>query len=325
MTDYYSILLRAVTAPGAGDGPWRRGVFSRARQMLANQLRARQPPLPEAEIAAELDEMDAAIERIESEMAWTERGGGRSPDLTMDEPRSRIARPPQTRRAPRSSAGPAMRLGGVPMIAAVVVVAAIVAAAFVLWPSTPHQSAPPTVRTQAPGPTPAPQVARATAKDGDLAPGVDGGSSDADLPYVLRRQPTFYRTLEPAGTIIVDKSQHYLYLIQPNNVALRYGVGLGDECKDLVGLRHVASKAEWPPWQPPPDMIKRYPAGMPGGPGNPLGARLMQLDDGKSHINGTNAPGTIGSTLALGCIRLVNDDIVDLYSRVSVNAPVVVN
>jgi lipoprotein-anchoring transpeptidase ErfK/SrfK len=72
-------------------------------------------------------------------------------------------------------------------------------------------------------------------------------------------------------------------------------------------------------------MIKRYPADVPGGPGNPLGARLLQLDDGASRINGTNAPGTIGGFVALGCIRLVNDDIVDLYNRVSVNAAVVVN
>jgi len=324
MADYYSILLRAVTASGAGDRQWRRGVFDRARHMLANQLRARQPPMPEVGIAAELDAMDLAIERIESEMAWTERGGA-TLEAAADQPRSRVARPPRTSRPPRPST--AMRFGGVPLIAALVVVAAAVAAAFVLWPSTPHQSAPPAVKSQAPTAAPAPPVVRAAAaaKDGDLAPGVDGGSSDANLPYVLRRQPTFYRTLQPTGTIIVDKLQHYLYLIEPNNVALRYGIGLGDECKDLVGLRHIASKAEWPPWQAPPDMVKRYPAAMPGGPGNPLGARLLQLDDGRSHINGTNAPNTIGNTLALGCIRLVNDDIVDLYNRVNVNASVLVN
>ncbi len=74
--------------------------------------------------------------------------------------------------------------------------------------------------------------------------------------------------------------------------------------------------AEWPPWQPPPDLLKRIPATMPGVPGNPLGARLLALDDGASRINGTNAPKTIGNAVSFGCIRLVNDDIVDLYSRV---------
>ncbi len=163
------------------------------------------------------------------------------------------------------------------------------------------------------------------AKNGDLAPGVDGGASDPDQPYMFRRQPTFYRTLQPVGTIIVDKLQHFLYLIQPNNVALRYGIALGAQCADLAGLRHIASKTEWPPWQPPPDLLKRNPAAMPGGPGNPLGARLLALDDGSSRIHGTNAPKTIGNLVAFGCIRLVNDDIVDLYNRVQVATPVVVN
>src|SRR5271155_5636219 len=118
MADYYSILLRAVTAPEAGDRQWRRGVFDRARQMLASQLRTRQPPMPEPAIAAELEAMDLAIERIEAELAWTERGGG-APDAP--------ARQPPRRR------DPAMRLGGVPMIAALVLLPAGGAAALVLW------------------------------------------------------------------------------------------------------------------------------------------------------------------------------------------------
>jgi lipoprotein-anchoring transpeptidase ErfK/SrfK len=172
----------------------------------------------------------------------------------------------------------------------------------------------------------APPARAATAsKDGDLPPGVDGGSAVADLSYVYRRQPVFYRTLQPVGTIIVDKLQRFLYLIRPNNVALRYGIGLGEQCADLAGLRHIASMAEWPQWQPPPGTLNRSPAVLPGGPGNPLGARKLELDDGKSRINGTNAPMTIGNAVAFGCIRLANDDIVDLYGRVQVSTPVVVN
>jgi len=157
---------------------------------------------------------------------------------------------------------------------------------------------------------------------------VDGGSSDPDQAYVFRKQPTFYRTLQPVGTIIIDKLQHFLYLIQPNNVALRYGVGLGGACADLAGLRHIASMAEWPQWQATQDMIERKlakPGIMPGAPGNPLGARVLQLDDGKSRINGTNAPKTIGTTVLFGCVRLVNDDVVDLYNRVKSGTAVVVN
>ena len=142
---------------------------------------------------------------------------------------------------------------------------------------------------------------------------------------MFRRQPTFYRTLQPAGTIIIDKLQRFLYLIQPNSVALRYGIAVGTQCANLAGLRHIANMSEWPPWQPPPETLSRNPNPMPGGPGNPLGARVLQLDDGNSRINGTNAPKTIGNAVGFGCIRLNNDDITDLYGRVKLSTPVVVN
>jgi lipoprotein-anchoring transpeptidase ErfK/SrfK len=166
------------------------------------------------------------------------------------------------------------------------------------------------------------------AKDGDIPPGIDGGPMDTDQSYVFRRQPTFYRTLHPVGSVIIDRLQHFLYLVQPNSVALRYGIGIGGECADLIGLRHVASMAEWPPWVAPPDMAKQKLAQsgtLAGAPGNPLGARVIELDDNRSRVHGTNAPKTIGTNVAFGCIRLVNDDIVDLYARVRVGTPVLVN
>jgi lipoprotein-anchoring transpeptidase ErfK/SrfK len=166
----------------------------------------------------------------------------------------------------------------------------------------------------------------AASPDGDLPPGVDGGSSDADVAFVLRRQPVFYRTTHPVGSIIVDKQQHFLYLIQPHQVALRYGIGVGKSCAGVVGLHKVADKKEWPEWQAPADMVERKlaPAGaMKGGPGNPLGARILVLDDGSLSIHGTNAPGTIGSSVDFGCIRVTNDDAVDLYNRVALGARVV--
>jgi lipoprotein-anchoring transpeptidase ErfK/SrfK len=309
MVDYYAILLRAVTAPYAGDAQWRRDVFERARQMLVTRLRARRPPASEAEIAAEQAALDAAIERLEAEMAWTDGGGGIS-DIALIKPeRGPIAKPLQS--------------SGRAWIVAAIIVAAIGAGGYAFLTHTSQKSAPQAVKSEAPV-----QIARATAKDGDLAPGIDGGSADPDLSYVYRRQATFYRTLQPVGTVIVDKSQHYLYLIQPNNVAMRYGIGLGSQCFDLAGLRHISSKAEWPQWQAPPDMVKRKLASagtLPGGPGNPLGARLLALDDNSSRINGTNAPKTIGSSVEFGCIRLANDDIMDLYNRVQVGAQVLVN
>ncbi len=345
MVDYYSILLRAVTTPGAGDAEWRRGIYDRARQMLADRLRKLRPPPPMSEVAAEQAALEAAIDRIEAEMAWTE--GGVATDATeVADGEAGTAAAEADRAEARREIAPAASSGPVIWILLAVIVTALGAGGYVMWSShragqtqakvdaskttaaanTSAKTEAPKASKTEPSKTPAAPPARA-AKDGELAAGVDGGASDPDQPYVFRRQPTFYRTLQPVGTIIIDKLQHYLYLIQPNSVALRYGIGLGDECRDLVGLRHIASKAEWPSWEATPDMIKRRLANagtLPGGPGNPLGARLIMLDDNTSRIHGTNAPKTIGSNLEFGCIRLVNDDIVDLYNRISVNTPVVV-
>jgi lipoprotein-anchoring transpeptidase ErfK/SrfK len=314
MVDYYSILRPAVTAPDAGDARWRRGIYDRARQMLTTRLKTRQPPATMAELAAEQVALDRAIARIESELA--ERDG----DIAAIAPEP-IERGPIAKSFQPSATA---------WIVIAVLVAALGAGGMMMWSGKGQQkAAAPVVNSAASTATqPAPAVKVATAKDGDLPAGVDGGSSDPDQAYVFRKQPTFYRTLQPVGTVIVDKLQHFLYLIQPNNVALRYGIGLGAACADLVGLRHIASMAEWPQWQATQDMIERKlakPGIVPGAPGNPLGARVLQLDDGKSHINGTNAPKTIGTTVLFGCVRLVNDDVVDLYNRVKNGTSVVVN
>jgi lipoprotein-anchoring transpeptidase ErfK/SrfK len=314
MVDYYSILLPAVTAPDAGDAQWRRGIYDRARQMLTSRLKARQPPATMAELAAEQVALDRAVARIESEIA--ERNydiAGIAPEKIE---RSPIARP--------------MQLGTTAWIVIAVLIAALGAGGMMMWSGKGQQkTTAPAVNSAAGTATQPPAPAKvASAKDGDLPAGVDGGSSDPDQAYVFRKQPTFYRTLQPVGTIIIDKLQHFLYLIQPNNVALRYGIGLGGACTNLAGLRHIASMAEWPQWQATEDMIERKlakPGIVAGAPGNPLGARVLELDDGKSRINGTNAPKTIGTTVLFGCVRLVNDDVVDLYNRVKSGTAVVVN
>jgi lipoprotein-anchoring transpeptidase ErfK/SrfK len=338
MVDYYPILARAMSAPEARDPQWRRGVYERARQMLVTQLLARRPATPPDAIAAEQSGLDSAIRRIEAEMSRPARAATprqapieQAPIEQADED---IADP--SARAPDQ--GPLktpLRLSSISLFAGAIVAAAIGAGGYMFWMQHAHKASPPPVKnvaaTAAPQAPPAAKAATpkpATAKDGDLAPGIDGGAADNDLPYVFRRQPTFYRTLQPVGTIIIDKLQHYLYLIQPNNVALRYGIGLGEQCTELAGLRHVASKAEWPPWQATPDMIARKlakPGVLAGGPGNPLGARVMELDDGKSRINGTNAPATVGTNVIFGCVRLGNDDVADLYGRVQNGTAVVIN
>ena len=161
----------------------------------------------------------------------------------------------------------------------------------------------------------------------DLDPGIDGGSTDDVLPYEFRRTSVFYRTDEAPGTIIIDTSERYLYLIQPNNIALRYGIGVGRDGFTWTGILKVTRKAEWPDWTPPEEMIERQPylpRWMAGGPGNPLGARTLYLGDTLYRIHGTNAPHTIGHAVSSGCFRLVNDAVVDLYNRVEVGAKVIV-
>ena len=160
----------------------------------------------------------------------------------------------------------------------------------------------------------------------DVDPGQTAGSPDA-LPYEFRRQPVFYRSQEPAGTIVVDTSERFLYLIQSPTNAIRYGIGVGRDGFTWSGILKVTRKAEWPDWTPPSEMIERQPylpRWMAGGPGNPLGARAMYLGNTVYRIHGTNAPETIGHAVSSGCFRLVNSEIEDLYARVQVGAKVIV-
>jgi lipoprotein-anchoring transpeptidase ErfK/SrfK len=158
-------------------------------------------------------------------------------------------------------------------------------------------------------------------------PGYVPDPGDERLPSGFQRQVVFYRTNEPPGTIIVDTSDRYLYLVQGNNRAMRYGIGVGREGFQWQGLLHISRKTEWPDWTPPPEMIQRQPylpRFMAGGPGNPMGARALYLGSTVYRIHGTNQPQTIGSAVSSGCFRLVNDDVIDLYQRVPVGTKVVV-
>ena len=160
----------------------------------------------------------------------------------------------------------------------------------------------------------------------DAAPGTMP-SPDAKLSSVYQRQPVYYRSNEAPGTIIIDSPHRFLYLIQPNNVALRYGVGVGRDGFQWNGLLKITRKQEWPDWTPPPEMIERQPylpRFMAGGPGNPMGARALYLGSTVYRIHGTNAPETIGHAVSSGCFRLVNDEIADLYERVPVGTKVIV-
>ena len=143
----------------------------------------------------------------------------------------------------------------------------------------------------------------------------------------LQRRTVEYPTNEVPGTIIVDTPNTYLYYVLPGGKAIRYGIGVGREGFTWSGVKTVERKAEWPDWTPPPEMIARspyLPRFMAGGATNPLGARAMYLSGTFYRIHGTNAPSTIGSRATAGCIRMANDDVIDLYERVKVGTKVVV-
>ena len=155
----------------------------------------------------------------------------------------------------------------------------------------------------------------------------DEERSTFELPARLRRQIVNYATREAPGTIIIDTPNTYLYYVLGNGQALRYGIGVGRDGFTWSGVQQITRKAEWPDWVPPPEMIARQPylpRHMAGGPGNPLGARAMYLGGTVYRIHGTNAPETIGTHISSGCIRLTNEDVTDLYSRVNLGTKVIV-
>jgi len=170
-------------------------------------------------------------------------------------------------------------------------------------------------------------VASAQAPRDEDRPGYVPTPAEEQLPPQFQRQVVFFRTAEAPGTIIVDTPSRYLYLVQGNSRALRYGIGVGRDGFQWSGLVNVTRKQEWPDWTPPPEMIQRQPylpRFMAGGPGNPMGARALYLGTTVYRLHGTNAPETIGSAVSSGCFRLVNPDIIDLYDRVPLGTKVVI-
>jgi lipoprotein-anchoring transpeptidase ErfK/SrfK len=148
-----------------------------------------------------------------------------------------------------------------------------------------------------------------------------------EMPERLKRQIVSYATREAPGTVIIDTPNTYLYYVLGGGKAIRYGIGVGRDGFTWSGTQTITKKAEWPDWTPPPEMIARQPylpRHMAGGPGNPLGARAMYLGGTVYRIHGTNAPETIGTHVSSGCLRLTNEDVTDLYSRVGIGTRVIV-
>jgi lipoprotein-anchoring transpeptidase ErfK/SrfK len=143
----------------------------------------------------------------------------------------------------------------------------------------------------------------------------------------LQRQIVDYATREAAGTVIIDTPHTFLYYVLGNGKAIRYGIGVGREGFTWSGVKSIERKTEWPDWYPPAEMIARQPylpRMVAGGPGNPLGARAMYIGGTEYRIHGTNDPTSIGKHVSSGCIRLTNDNAIDLYGRVTVGTKVIV-
>jgi lipoprotein-anchoring transpeptidase ErfK/SrfK len=153
------------------------------------------------------------------------------------------------------------------------------------------------------------------------------GAAHARIDPQYLPQSVAYAGREKPGTIVIDTPQHFLYLVEPGGTARRYGIGVGRPGFTWAGTKEISAKREWPDWRPPAEMLQRrpdLPSFMAGGPENPLGARAMYLGSSLYRIHGSNEPWTIGTEVSSGCIRMRNEDVIDLYDRVKVGTVVVV-
>jgi lipoprotein-anchoring transpeptidase ErfK/SrfK len=170
------------------------------------------------------------------------------------------------------------------------------------------------------GGAPQPQIAAASASE-------PASDAEAEPDPQFRRQEVDYSGSEVPGAIVVDTPHRFLFLVEPNGKALRYGISVGRPGFEWAGVKRISRKSEWPDWTPPAQMLLRrpdLPRHMAGGPDNPLGARALYLGSSLYRIHGTNEPSTIGHNVSSGCIRMMNEDVIDLYERVSVGTKVIV-
>src|SRR5262245_12991895 len=277
--DYYSVLRRATSALAPSTEEARRAVYDRARLAIMDA------GLPPEQTSAERVAMEAAIERIEAEAEQAEearsghaRGAGRAPIAAAADGGDSLPHAPLPRRT-------MFALG-----AAALPIVAVAGAAY--WGMAGRHSR--------------------TATNAVAVPTVAGAPSGApDTSYIFKRQLVYYRSIHPVGTMVVSKSQRFLYLVRPEVVALRYTIGVGRECVNAVGLLVISAKEEGEPRLAAANNSDRQP-----------GARWLNLGDTGHRINGTSPPIVSGAD---GCFRLINDDLLDLYDRVSVGTRVVIN
>lgn len=282
MVDYYPLLARAVASLSPNTSEQRHILYNRARKTLADKLRAGNPAFSHTDLRAESAALEAAIQRVERDALRRAAPPRPAPAYEAYEAPAGAYQdmPPlkDSRRGLRIVAG---------AFAAVLVLGAGVAA-YTFWPRILSD-----VRS-IPNPRPAPVVPE---------------DPTDKTNYVSLRQLVYYRTNQPVGTIVVDKSQTFLYVVRPNVSAMRYRIGVGPECTTLAGLYHVVRKEELPGGNQPQSGL--------------LGARVIYLNNDR-RIHGSSAPAASGP-LPEGCIRLVNDDVIYLYDRTPLENRVVVS
>ena len=285
--DYYSALRKAAAAPGLSERAARHAFYERARRALENDLRNTDPPLREADIDAHIDALGAAIVRIERE---------------LDAPPRPLPRDVEAVPADEAAAPPRRRVGMALGALALIAIAGL--GAYLMVPRERSHPAP-AARSEAPRTSNEP------------------AAEEAQAPYILRQQRVYYRTTHPAGTVIVSRNQRFLYIVQPNQVAIRYAIGVGPECETLSGLFRITGKAG------EPDQRPTAAGGAAPGPdaGRKPGAQfaLPALYFGGTHaVHRTSEPGRIGQAARLGCFHAWEKDIADLYERVPLEERVVI-
>ena len=319
MADYFSVIQGAVGELDINTAAARRGIYERARTALLGRLRSVEPKLPKPVIESELEQLNQAIERVETEHVAsrgrfsrerysgleTGRGvglgaapGASPPPIPAPPPEPTVGPPQDTGERRDSLATPVERPRRkilAPLVAAVVgLVLAIVVTlgALIYWPRQNRE-------------------ARATAQT----------SQAGSAGYVYMRQPVYYRTTHPPGTILVDKAQRFAYVVLPNVVALRYGIGVGPECATAQGLYRISKKEEWPGRASDSGFGKIRNLFAGAREDNPLGARAIYFQEYRMH--GTNAPSGIGNVMPVGCVALLNDSIIEFYDKAPLETRVV--
>ncbi len=330
MADYFTLLSRAVASLDHNTRDAREALYNRARTVLFDQLRAANPPWSDAQIKTEAASLEAAIRQVESDIS---RSGGRpraaanpaTPSRrpidtaeNADEDTEQAAPTAQTVQTALRSLSPTL----IGVIGAVIL--AIVAAGGYAYLSRPGaKSSTTAVRTAGdagskPNGRQQPAGRKTTGKD---QKGAD--TTNSVLPYVLRRQFVYYRSTYPPGTIVIVKSQHMLYQVRAETVALRYSIAIGPKCLDSAGLHRVVRKdgSSASPsaavGSPPPATPASVSNGSPGAP-------VLYLNDLENGIHGTDKTSVIGQNSSFGCFLLAGDDITDLYERTPLDTRVVI-